>query len=243
MVNIPCVATWLQTRCKVQIVVLPISQNSELTWLSPNSSMCFCMPSSCFFNCEFWNKWHQVHCNSSKSTETKINFIWPKPLWNPTSVLRSWSTNTGKCKANCNTTQIAQGSAESFSAQKTMTLTCPYNHQVLKHGSPCTIPNVHDSHKCWSNHHQHEWPSSIKALCKGPRGWKPLLTAGVSTYDMVNKDMLGLHNPEDEGTGILQDIWQFLPKDCILKHMPCPQRIICEDVCHKNLKIVRIFNP
>ena len=75
-VNIPGVAMWLQTRCKAQIVVLPTSQNSKLTWLSPNSSMCFCMPSSCFFNCEFWNKWHQVHRNSSKPTDTKINFIW-----------------------------------------------------------------------------------------------------------------------------------------------------------------------
>jgi hypothetical protein len=58
---------------------------------------------------------------------------------------------------------------------------------------------------------------------------------------MVDKDMLGLHDPEDEGTAILQDIRQFLPKNCNLKHTPCPQRIICEDVCQKHLKIVRIF--
>jgi hypothetical protein len=54
---------------------------------------------------------------------------------------------------------------------------------------------------------------------------------------MVNKDMLGLHDPEDEGTAILQDIRQFLPKNCILKNTSCPQRIICEDVYHKNLEL------
>ena len=52
---------------------------------------------------------------SSELTETKIKFIWAATLWNPTTILWSWSTNTGKCKANCNTTQIAQGSVESFS--------------------------------------------------------------------------------------------------------------------------------
>ena len=123
MANIPGSATWLQMRCKVQVVVLPTSQHSELTWLSPNSSMCFCMPSSCFFNWEFWNKWHQVHCNSSESIKTEINFMWPTTLWNTTGILWSWSMNRGKSPAHWNTIQIAQASVQSVSVQETKTST------------------------------------------------------------------------------------------------------------------------
>ena len=41
------------THCDSPHLTLPRTHYPELTWLSPNSNMCFCMPSSCFFNCEF----------------------------------------------------------------------------------------------------------------------------------------------------------------------------------------------
>jgi hypothetical protein len=71
---------------------------------------------------------------------------------------------------------------------------------------PAWSPKVHDTIMCWSNCHEQHTQSSIRMRWTAHQCWKALSTAEESTYDVVYKDMLGMHDAEDDVTAMLQDV-------------------------------------